>query len=417
MTLRARVSRYVLAAGMFALPVVLLVNGVLTAREIRDMKLIYMRNRAGAIAARLETLPPGETVESQFDKLAEEEPGLMDLRIFDRNQDAAGNSALNALWSGRELFQTDELTTGGEKIFRAYVPFHSPAGLRVAQIDISANAADFLLGQARHNLLVAVTAGLALWGVALYAVWTARRLSRLERQRLQLEQLAQMGRLSAVLAHEIRNPLGTIKGFAQLAAEKADSSAAALLAPVLQEVMRLETLVRDLLLFGRPREPVMALVEWPVLAGELASYAGEIAPGADVRFVTGGEAWRFETDPDLLKQVLLNLVRSSVEALQAVGGGEVRLCASIGARGGLVITVADDGPGIPDEVTTKLFEPFVTTKASGTGLGLSIAARLVQSLGGKLEIHPNRPHGTCADIILPRVKPVAMRGGAVWKLS
>src|SRR5207248_1656038 len=108
--------------------------------------------------------------------------------------------------------------------------------------------------------------GLSLLVLALWAVLSARRAAELERKQLQMEHLAHLGQMSAILAHEIRNPLGTIKGFAQLACEKGDQRIALLLAPVLTEIGRLEKLVRDLLLYSKPCQPGVQRIEWSEFA-------------------------------------------------------------------------------------------------------------------------------------------------------
>jgi two-component system, NtrC family, sensor histidine kinase HydH len=407
-------ARYLLAALVFTLPVILLVQALLAGREIDQMKSVYLRNRAAAVAGRLETLPAGEQAEERFDALAEEEPALVDVRVLEPQDSGLENSSLGAIWKGRELFRTSESEVDGQKVFRAYVPFHSPAGLRIARIDLAAGGADFLLVHARRNLTFAVGSGLVLWALALYVLLSARRMATLERRQLELEHLAHIGRLSAVLAHEIRNPLGTIKGFVQLATERGDPAVISFLEPVIQETLRLERLVKDLLLYGRPRDPVIAPVDWLSLAAEVTS--GQAPPQGAARVLYGPEQWRIETDRDLLKQALLNLIRNSIEALEG-REGEVRLSAAGGPRGGLTIRVTDTGPGIPPDVRSKLFQPFATTKASGTGLGLSIAKRLVESLGGTLRLQDGVPCGTTGEIVLPGVHAVSASDEALWKQS
>jgi signal transduction histidine kinase len=405
---------------MLAVPLVLLVSSFLTFREFNEMRGLYFRNRAATIAARLETLPPDQLSEGVVDLLAAEEPALVDLVVFEapgQARQAPDSAILDAIWSGRELFRTQEITVNGANLFRAYVPFHSQSRLRVARIDLEATAADFLLVHARHNLLVAVFSGLVLVLLSFYFVWSLRRAARLERRQLELEHLAQLGKLAAVLAHEIRNPLGTIKGFAQLAREKAASAVATLLDPALEEIRRLENLVNHLLLYGRPREPVMRLVEWDQIAGQLEVYARELIGDRSIRFLRGGEPWKLRTDLDLLRQALLNLTRNSIEALTETSGGEVRLVAQRAERGQFVISVEDDGPGIPESVRGKIFQPFVTTKASGTGLGLSISRKLVTSLGGSLELRSVHPRGTKAELVFPHIEleQGALEDQAVWK--
>ena len=287
------VSRYVWAPPVLALPGVPLLASILTFRELGEMRAVYLRNRAATIAGRLENLPL-----SDLDALYAEEPALNDLEVFERGAGTPGNAAIEALWSGRELFRTELVTLGGRRVFRAWAPFHSEGLMRVARIDLEASAADFLLRHARRNLAIAGLAGLVLVLLSLYAVWTARRAAA-------LQHLAQPGKLSAVLAPEIRNPLGTIEGFAQRAGEKAGSGVRALLEPVLEEVARLERLVNDLPLYGRP---------------------------------VGPAACR------LLRRALLNLVRNAVEAAAESPDAAVR------------VAMTAHGAGLGLSITTKLAE-------------------------------------------------------------
>jgi two-component system sensor histidine kinase HydH len=394
-----------------ALPALLVASALLVYAELQQVRTVYLRNRAAAIAARLESLPP-----ERFESLAEEEPALLEARILVRGEDTPETAALAPLWDGQELFRTRELEEGGERIFRAYIPLRGEPGARIARIDLAASAADFLVRRASQNLLVAALGGLALLGLSAYALRSLRRAAQLERRRIELEHLAHLGEMSAVLAHEIRNPLGTIKGFAQLAGEKAEPDTRALLEPVLDEVRRLERLVHDLLLYGRTPRPEVRPVEWPALAAELAAYARESIGERPIRFACSGEAWRLRTDPDLLKQALLNLIRNAVEALEGAEEGEIRVSLTAGPRGGAVIAVEDNGPGLPEHIRGKLFEPFHTTKAFGTGLGLSIARKLAASLGGELRLQPAAPHGVRAELALPRAGLEA-REGVTWKPS
>ncbi len=179
------------------------------------------------LAGRLENLPASEAGAAAFDQLSADEPSLMDLELIERGK-AGDEPRLQPIWDGLELFRTGFIQEGEGPVYRAYVPFHSSAGLRIARIDLDGRAADFLVVHARHNVIVASLGAVVLVMLSLYGIWATRRAALLEMQRLELEHLAHMGKMAAVLAHEIRNPLGTIKGFAQLAGEKTDASVQAL---------------------------------------------------------------------------------------------------------------------------------------------------------------------------------------------
>ena len=390
-----------------ALVPALLLSAYRTFRALEEQKAVYLRGRAAAVAAHLETLPAGLSTAGMLDAISEEESDLAGLSILDRA--STGADRLESMWEGKELFRTERLNDGGHWIFRAWVPFHSPGGLRIARIDLEEESAGFLVAQAREHAAVSLVVSLAVVALSFVVAWHIRRAARMEQRHLQLEHLAQLGKMSAALAHEIRNPLGTIKGYAQLLEERFDESEQTLVRPILDETVRLESLVKDLLLYGRPPEPQVRPVDWSEIAESIRVNAIQAIGERPVRFVASGAAPRFETDRRLLTQVLLNLVRNAVEAIPDGEAGEVTLRLECGESGGVRIEVADTGPGMPEEERARLFEPFFTTKAFGTGLGLPIARSLVRSLGGELTIQPNTPRGTLAGIEFPRARATGGR--------
>jgi two-component system sensor histidine kinase HydH len=274
-------------------------------------------------------------------------------------------------------------------------------GTRIARIDLDAAAADFLVAHARHNVWISSFSGLALIVLALYAVWSARRAARLELSRLQLQHLAQLGQMAATLAHEIRNPLGAVKGFVQLAAEQQGESAQDLLTPAVEEIQRIERLVNDLLLYGRPPEPHPRPSRWPEIRTRLLNRARQLPLSGQVELQIASDPLEWNTDPALLEQILLNLLRNAFEAAAVNPAPQVQLGVSVDARGGVTLTVVDNGPGIPPESRSRLFQPFFTTKSSGTGLGLVIARSLTTALGGELTLSDASPRGTVAALYFP----------------
>ncbi len=369
------------------------------------MRSIYLRDRAANIAARLEAMPSDRLTRGDFEELLESEPALLAITVFLPADGDAATPALDSIRSGRELYHTEAIVTGGGAAFRAYIPFHSGGEVYVARIDLSAAAPDFILVHARHNSMIAVLTGAVLLLLSFFAMWSMRRASLLERQQLETERLAHLGTLSAVLAHEIRNPLGAIKGFAQLAREGADPGKAKALDAIVRESRRLESLVDSLLLYGRPVTPTVGLTDWEPLADDLEAYARDLIGPRPIRFTVESGIRRLSTDSNILKQTLLNLIRNSVEAIPAGASGNIKLGAMAGRGGAVSISVEDDGPGIPEDLRSKLFSPFTSGKASGTGLGLSISKKLVEAMGGTLQLLPIEPHGTKAALELYGTNP------------
>jgi len=136
--------------------------------------------------------------------------------------------------------------------------------------------------------------------------------------------------------------------------------------------------------------------DWADFATGLRPFVADVIGKRSIGFTCDSEAFEIETDPDLLKELLLNLLRNAVEALALAGEGSVRLRATAGPP--LVIAVEDDGPGMAESMNGHLFEPFYTTKASGTGLGLSVAHKLADALGADLKFRSMTPHGTRAEL-------------------
>jgi two-component system sensor histidine kinase HydH len=390
-----RASRFLLLAAAVGLAAVLLIFALWTYRELAEMQRIYLHDRASMLADQLETFPADQLSRPLLEPLRRHEPGVIAVRLFEKRQ-SDDPEAVEAIRSGRELSRTEEVNVDGRKVFRAWMPFHAAQRLHIARIDLALTGADFLLAHARRNILVASLSGISLLMLALWALISARRAAELEKRQLQMEHLAHLGQMSAVLAHEIRNPLGTIKGFAQLACEKGDQRIASLLAPVLTEIGRLEKLVKDLLLYSKPCQAAVQPFDWGGFARSLRPFVVDVIGRRAIRFDCEPEAFAIETDPDLLKELLLNLLRNAVEALALADAGVVRLYASAGPP--LVIVVEDDGPGMAKAVHGHLFEPFYTTKASGTGLGLSVARKLASVLGADLEFNPLQPHGTRVEV-------------------
>jgi len=370
--------RHVGLVAAVALPVLLVAAAVRSYRAIDAMREVFLRHRAAMIAYQLELVPaePGAIA-----GLKAHEPDLVGIEVFPAPLAAGPEAArVNALFSGAALY--DAFETNG--LYRVYLPVHRPA-LSVARVDISASAADFLVRNGRNNLLLALAAAVAsVLLLGAYLLATRRRLHR--------EHLAELGEMSAVLAHEIRNPLGTIKGYAQLARERSTGLAVELLDPVVRETERLERLVHDLLLFARPEQVQPATVHWSDLVSRLEPVAGHvplhIEPAPDLVFTA---------DPNAVLQILTNLVRNAAEALP--DGGHIHVRARRLPHG-VVISVEDDGPGLSPDARRRLFQPFFTTKSTGTGLGLPISRRLASQLGAKLELEAVEPHGARAVLTL-----------------
>ena len=252
----------------------------------------------------------------------------------------------------------------------------------------------------QHRAWRDLLASLAVAGGLLVTAWVFHRLRRRAQQAeeglAEQRHLAALGELAAVLAHEIRNPLASLKGHAQLLEEQLvdDPRRHAKAHRVVDEAVRLERLTNTLLDFTRADRLAPGMAS----PAEVARRAAELTePGRVVVEVAGApERWSF--DAMRIEQALVNLVRN---ALQASASPAEVLLKVVDDGEGLRFTVADRGPGVPSEMRPRLFEPFVTGRAEGTGLGLAVVRRVVELHGGKVTIERRHGGGSVFVLWLP----------------
>jgi DNA-binding NtrC family response regulator len=200
------------------------------------------------------------------------------------------------------------------------------------------------------------------------------------------EKLAALGRLSAGLAHELRNPLNTLSVLTYAMLEQAGQGDVPLsdLEVVQSEIRRLNLLVDQFLDFARPRRPRFQRQRLEEVLEETLLLVG---PEAGKKKIRLERLWQRTppvwADGDQLKQVFLNLMLNAVQAMDA--GGRLRSSTRL-AAGGVVVEIEDTGPGIAPEVLDRLFEPFVTTRAGGTGLGLPISVEAPPAISGEIRM-------------------------------
>ncbi|MBI2920283.1 MAG: GAF domain-containing protein [Planctomycetes bacterium] len=231
------------------------------------------------------------------------------------------------------------------------------------------------------------------------------------------ESLAAIGRLSAAIAHEIRNPLSGISAAAQAllrSASSESSSSIQLLRIIDRESKRLNRIITDFLQFARPRSPALRRVSVPALVDStLTLMEGEFSQRVRVNRGYSPDLPSIQADGDQLKQVLLNLFMNAAQAMPNGGEIDVRArTAELPAGPAVQLDVADTGAGIPMADLTRVFEPFYSTKKEGTGLGLAIAHQIVSAHGGTITAHPNAGQGAMFRIVLP-----AMPVGAAAKAA
>jgi signal transduction histidine kinase len=332
----------------------------------------YLRT-ARALPEKLQTYRPGVVPITAYDELRQQS-----LRLFD-----LGQSLAKAHFASRIALQEE-------------------ANLSLSEL----------------QLLVLVSLGaLFLFGVALawvvYREMIAPLQTKLVESQVLLERqekLASLGMLAAGVAHEIRNPLTAIKAalfiqqkkFQPGTPEHADGRV------VEREILRLERIVNDFLLFARPSEPNPAAVNADELLREVQALLAPELGGRNVQLlVEPGPRLSLKIDAAQIKQVLINLIRNGADAIAENGVIKLRARPDrkwIGSHETdvVILEVSDNGKGIPPQIQKRLFDPFFTTKESGTGLGLCIAAGIVHKHGGALQYQTQVDCGTTFGIILPQ---------------
>jgi signal transduction histidine kinase len=232
------------------------------------------------------------------------------------------------------------------------------------------------------------------------------RLAQAEARRS--ERLAALGQLSAGLAHEIRNPLGVIKGSAEMLAQKVESSneiAREMAGYILTEVNRLSALVTQFLNFARPLHAELHPASLTGLLDRVLTRIGDQWKGKPVIVERNyaAEVPLVPIDESLCEQAFLNLIQNAHEAMEERGGIlRVEVAPSIqNNRNGVTVRLMDTGPGVPEELREEIFNPFVTTKKTGVGLGLSIVSQIMDGHEGSVRVEKSPAGGASFVLFFP----------------
>ncbi|MBM7868258.1 hypothetical protein GTO89_15575 [Heliobacterium gestii] len=436
---------------------ILLAASFFNYQRSTELKTVLLQNKAGDIAQTVEAVArksPSRTPEELQSIIANwpEEAHLFDLTIYDRSgriiahRDPArlGKKAdVPALRIIQQVLEEqqphfhygkEEKTpshfspepTGSTEPsilpqplpFTAFLPLHlggfdgegarAPGEFqprfKVLQVRLLESAAGDITSAALGQLLLI---GLVLLGtlvVASYLVQTLRRYFALEAQAIEQARMASLGQVATWVAHEVRNPLGAIKGLLQLIAEtmqegKPHDQTRRYCETAIQESERLERFVGDLLVYSRLPQPTVT--EWPLalLIQELSSLLEPELRRQDVSIITRIDPADLivRADRDQMHRLFLNLFQNALAAMPAGGDIHVRAVSSRTEQG-LTIQVEDDGSGLPPGDCERLFAPFFTTREKGSGLGLALCRDIMNRHGGT--IHAENAPGGGARLVL-----------------
>jgi two-component system sensor histidine kinase HydH len=216
------------------------------------------------------------------------------------------------------------------------------------------------------------------------------------------DRLASLGQLSAGIAHEIRNPLGSIQGAVDILAQDlpAGDPKNEFAQIARKEVSRLEKLTGEILQFSKPAPPKQLPIDWREIVDDACRLCFDQARRQGVEIVKRTEAPEAAilVDPEQVKQVLINILINAIQAQP--GGGKITIQAHIEARE-LILSIKDNGSGIAPEQLGHIFDPFFTTRREGTGLGLSTSYQLVKNNGGRIWATSESDLGSCFNVGFP----------------
>ena len=312
----------------------------------------------------------------------------------------------SSLSSGEAIYNYTMLGTG-ERIFALTFPVSLDNSAGVIRVALHTFPFEKIVRQARFQAASAAFLILILWIMGYFFVKAAKQSEKLNKAMEERQRLAMLGEMSSVLAHEIRNPLGSIKGFAQLISEQVHSrknetsDSEEYLNIIISESTRLESLTDDLLLYAKTSEYKPEDIELKAMISECIKNIQANIHSKQVDFkISLPEALIIKTDYNKLKQILINIIQNSVESISE--RGTVEITAEI-KNNSTVISIKDDGSGMDEATRSNAFKPFFTTKTRGTGLGLAVVDRLAKSIGGQIELQSAPEKGTKFRITIPKI--------------
>jgi signal transduction histidine kinase len=305
------------------------------------------------------------------------------------------------LWGSQKTWGRRIILGTGLPAYEFSYPLHrTDGGTEWLRLVLHTTPADRIVSDARRMWWVGMGVLALLWTVGILFERIFTRSLRLRAELEEKRQLALIGQMTAVLAHEIRNALGSVKGYAQWVDEKLEppDPKKTGLAAVLRGAERIESLVRELLLFSRDETfKLEKLDPIPLLNEAVQSAASSWGGKVELEKETGTLV---KADGEKLRRVFLNGIQNAIQAM----GEEGTLRVSVRRDGRWVkVRMEDTGPGIPEAEMPRLFTPFHTTKTDGTGLGLAYSKKVVEGMGGRISLrNRDQERGAVLSIHLPR---------------
>lgn len=289
----------------------------------------------------------------------------------------------------------------GEEVYLLRTRVHAGHDEYLLVLALHTYRAEQVIRRAHAGIMVVAALTVSLWLLTLVLFFLLRREERHRREMLRREELARLGELGAVVAHEIRNPLAGIKGFSQLMETASDLDQVRVYADkIVTQSLRMEALVNDLLTFAREddhgdRTPVdlAYLVRESVMMIRMEAEASQVevvhTPLSETKALVAS---------DRITQLLLNLLKNGIQAMP--DGGMLRVGLEQTTSAARII-ISDTGVGIPAEDIPHIFDPFWTNKARGTGLGLALCRKVAKEHDGSLTVESRVGVGTTFTVTIP----------------
>lgn len=288
----------------------------------------------------------------------------------------------------------------GEEVYELTTPLHLDGKVLALRLALHAYRADAMVRRAKMGIVVVISLLVAGWVMGIFLYRAARRASLHRQEMANRERLAQLGTMGAILAHEVRNPLSGIKGYAQLLGEQLEGEEEKTFTNlIVTEAQRLEGLVNDLLAYARQEPLILEPVALPELLTHCVGLLERTAALQGVAIEYGNSSdLTVNGDRDRLEQILLNLLQNALQAMPE--GGRLSVHARRRGRNAEIV-ISDTGHGISQDELKRIFEPFFTTRARGSGLGLAICRKFAEEMGGTIYVESIQGEGSTFRVVLP----------------
>ncbi len=377
------------------------VDNLFNKRQITDDDIRFLMGLSNHVASAIENARLFERVrmaEQELENIFESISDMIYITTADYTIRSVNRAVLNRLKKKEEDIvgkKCYEVFHGMDHPYEA-CPHHKTVNNRMAYIE---EFDDSYLGITTMSSTSPLFSEDGIFTGTVHVVRDISELKKL-RERLQAsEKMAALGEVAARVAHEIRNPLVSIGGFAKRLESKVDNSLKGYAEIIRKEVQRLEEILKDILSFVKEKPAVKERTYIQSIVEDIISFYSSELKAREIEVIRDYRtSLALEVDPLRIREALINIFTNAIHAINRLGVITVTLDMT-GDTG--VITISDTGHGIKEEDLPKIFEPFFTTKTEGTGLGLSITKRIITEHNGTIEVRTAEGKGTSFIIYLP----------------